>query len=154
MRLGVTLPQFRPSPAAALEAARAADEAGLDGIFVFDHLWAVGNPDRPALNAWPLLGALTGVTQRAVLGTLVARVSLLPDAVLVHKFETLLRMVGPDRLVAGLGTGDKLSEAENLAYEIPYPPAAERRADLAACLRRLRAIGITTWSGGLSAATQ
>src|SRR5687768_9169533 len=133
MKIGVTLPQFRPRPGPALEAARAADEAGLDGVFVFDHLWAVGNPDRPALNAWPLLGALTGVTERAVLGTLVARVSLLPDAVLVHKLETVLRMVGPERLVAGLGTGDKLSEPENVAYGLPYPPASERRAQLADC---------------------
>jgi alkanesulfonate monooxygenase SsuD/methylene tetrahydromethanopterin reductase-like flavin-dependent oxidoreductase (luciferase family) len=150
VRIGVTLPQFRPGTADALTAARAAEAAGLDGVFVFDHVWAIGNPDRPALSAWPLLGALAAETERLVLGTLVARVSLLPDAVLAHNLETLLRMVGPDRLIAGLGAGDRLSKAENEAVDVPFGPAAERLERLVDVCRRTRALGITTWAGGLS----
>lgn len=150
MKVGVTLPQFRPTTDAALRAARVAEDAGLDGIFVFDHVWAIGNPDRPALSAWPLLGALAGETERAVLGTLVARVSLLPDAVLAHNLETLLRLVGPDRLIAGLGAGDHLSKAENEAVDVPFGPVAERLERLADVCRRARALGITTWAGGTS----
>ncbi|HUP85241.1 MAG TPA: LLM class flavin-dependent oxidoreductase [Acidimicrobiales bacterium] len=149
MKVGITLPQFRPTADASLAAARASEAAGLDGVFVFDHLWAIGNPDRPARNAWPLLGALAGETERVVLGTLVARVSLLPNAVLAHNLETLHRMVG-DRLVAGLGAGDRLSVAENLAVDVPFPSADERLADLADACRRTCALGITTWVGGLS----
>ena len=33
-------------------------------------------------------------------------------------------------MIAGLGTGDRLSEAENRAYGIPFASAAERRAEL------------------------
>ncbi len=41
MRVGVTLPTFRDD-AAALDAARRAEALGLDGVFVFDHLWPLG----------------------------------------------------------------------------------------------------------------
>jgi alkanesulfonate monooxygenase SsuD/methylene tetrahydromethanopterin reductase-like flavin-dependent oxidoreductase (luciferase family) len=149
MRVGVTLPQFRPRVEPSLVAARAAEANGIDGVFVFDHVWAIGNPSRPARNAWPLLGALAGETERISLGTLVARVSLLPNAVLAHNFETLHRVLGA-RLIAGLGAGDQLSEAENDAVEVPFPPATERLADLADACRRVRALGLTTWVGGLS----
>jgi alkanesulfonate monooxygenase SsuD/methylene tetrahydromethanopterin reductase-like flavin-dependent oxidoreductase (luciferase family) len=149
VKVGITLPQFRPTVDASITAAKAAEDVGLDGVFVFDHVWAIGSPDRPARNAWPLLGALAGETGRVVLGTLVARVSLLPNAVLAHNLESLHRMIG-DRLVAGLGAGDRLSEAENLAVDVPFPSAAERLADLADACRRTSALGITTWIGGLS----
>jgi alkanesulfonate monooxygenase SsuD/methylene tetrahydromethanopterin reductase-like flavin-dependent oxidoreductase (luciferase family) len=150
MKIGVTLPQFRPSADASLVAARAAETLGLDGVFLFDHVWAIGRPDRPALNAWPLLGALATETETVVLGTLVARVSLQPTAVIAHYFESLHRIVG-ERLVAGLGAGDKLSAAENEAVDVPFPPVAERLAELVDACRRVRELGIETWVGGLSA---
>lgn len=150
MRVGITLPQFRPTSDASLAAAGAAEAAGLDGVFVFDHVWAIGNPGRPARNAWPLLGALAGETERITLGTLVARVSLLPNAVLAHNFETLLRIVGADRLIAGLGAGDHLSRPENEAVDVPFGSVDERLADLADATDRTRALGLTTWIGGLS----
>jgi alkanesulfonate monooxygenase SsuD/methylene tetrahydromethanopterin reductase-like flavin-dependent oxidoreductase (luciferase family) len=149
VKIGITLPQFRPTSDAALLAARLADDSGLDGVFVFDHVWAIGNPDRPALNAWPLLGALAAETTATSLGTLVARVSLLSNAVLAHNFESLHRMIG-SRLIAGLGTGDELSKAENEAVGVEFPPVAARLADLADCCRRLRTLGIETWVGGRS----
>ena len=151
MRIGITLPQFREDPSDALAAARVADaDPRIEGVFVFDHLWAIGQPDRPALSAWPLLGALASVTERVVLGTLVARVSLLPDAVLEHHVATMLSMVGPHRFVAGLGAGDSLSKAENEAYGIPFPPVDERLAVLDDCTARCLAAGATVWVGGLS----
>ncbi|HEX7166751.1 MAG TPA: LLM class flavin-dependent oxidoreductase [Acidimicrobiales bacterium] len=150
MRVGVTLPQFRRSPEDAIAAAVAAERVGIDGVFVFDHLWAIGQPERPALNCWPLLGALAASTSRVTLGTLVARVSLLPDAVLAHNVETVCRIVGADRFVAGLGAGDRLSEPENEAYGIAFPPLDERMERLADCVRRVRTLGVAAWVGGLS----
>lgn len=149
MRVGITLPQFRPSAEPALAAARAAEATGVDGVFAFDHVWAIGQPDRPARNVWPLLGAIAAETERVHLGPLVARVGLLANAVLVHNFETLHRIAG-ERLIAGLGIGDHLSRPENEAVDVPFPPAATRLADLAAVAAGLRSIGITTWVGGRS----
>ena len=153
MLVGITLPQFREDPEPALEAARLAEAAGLDGVFAFDHLWPIGRPDRPALHGHGLVAALAVETGRVAVGTLVARVGLLPDTVLAHGFATLQAMAG-DRLVVGLGIGDHHSRAENLAYGVPFEPVAARRASLVDCCRRLRGLGVTTWVGGLSPATR
>jgi len=154
VRVGITLPQFREDADAAFEVARLAEAAGLDGVFVFDHLWPIGRPDRPALHMLPLLGALAVETQRVVLGSLVARIGLFPDAVLVNALHTAARMAGQGRFVAGLGVGDRLSQAENEAFGVPFAPAAERIASLVTCCRELRAAGVPVWVGGRSTAVQ
>ncbi|MGI8686784.1 MAG: LLM class flavin-dependent oxidoreductase [Acidimicrobiales bacterium] len=151
MKVGLTLPQFRHEAGPALATARQAEAAGLDGVFAFDHSWPLGRPDRPALHGHTLVGALLAETERISVGTLVARVGLLPNAVLANQFATLARMAG-DRLVAGLGIGDAMSESENLAVGVPFRPRDERLASLVDVCRRLRGRGITTWVGGTSAA--
>jgi alkanesulfonate monooxygenase SsuD/methylene tetrahydromethanopterin reductase-like flavin-dependent oxidoreductase (luciferase family) len=147
MRVGVTLPQFREDAEPAVAVARASEAAGLDGVFVFDHLWPLHQPERPALHALTLLGALSAETERVVLATFVARVSVMPNAVLVHTLVSLYRMLG-DRFVAGLGTGDRHNRDENLAYGVDFPPADVRALDLETCCRELSAAGVRTWVGG------
>ena len=147
MRLGITLPQFREDAEPAVSVARRAEAVGLDGVFVFDHLWPLHQPERPALHSLTLLGALAAETSRVALGTFVARVSLLPDAVLVHTLHSLWRMTD-GRFIAGLGTGDRHNRDENLAYGVGFPPAEARAGQLVDCCRRLRALGVTTWVGG------
>lgn len=146
MKIGVTLPQFRDEGDSAVAAAVRAEKLGLDGAFVFDHLWPIGRPDRPIVSALPLLGALAAETEHLLLGTLVARVGLVPDEVLVDQLSGLARLC-PGRLIAGLGTGDHLSAQENLAYGVGYPPAVERRASLERCGSRLLQEGIPVWVG-------
>ncbi|HTJ73962.1 MAG TPA: LLM class flavin-dependent oxidoreductase [Acidimicrobiales bacterium] len=153
MKVGITLPQFRHEAEPALEVARRAEAAGLDGVFVFDHLWPLGQPGRPALQSLVLLGALVVETARVTLGPLVARVGLVPDALLVNQLITLHRMAG-DRLVAALGTGDSGNQGENEAYGLPFGSVAERLGRLEACCRALRAAGVRTWVGGRSAAVR
>lgn len=153
MLIGVSLPQFRHDAEAAIGVARRAEAAGLDGVFVFDHLWPMGQRMRPALHGTTLLGALAVETDRVVLGTLVARVGLVPDAVLVHSLVTLHRMTG-GRFIAALGTGDSLNREENEAYGVPFAPVADRVAAVVDCCRRLRAAGVTTWIGGRSPAVR
>jgi alkanesulfonate monooxygenase SsuD/methylene tetrahydromethanopterin reductase-like flavin-dependent oxidoreductase (luciferase family) len=151
MKVGVTLPTFRDDTAA-LDSARRAEALGLDGVFVFDHLWPMGRRDRPALSAFPVLGAVASVTSRICFGPLVARIGLVPDDVLVAELASLEAM-GPGRLIAGMGTGDKLSAAENLAYGLPPGPPDERRLALAGCARRMLALGVPVWVGGGSVTT-
>ena len=56
--VGATLPQFSGDRQRLLDAVRAAEDAGLDSLWVFDHLWPIGHPERPALHGLALLGAL------------------------------------------------------------------------------------------------
>lgn len=148
--MGITLPQFRHDTDPARHVARRAEAAGLDGVFAFNHLWPLGRPDRPALDPLALLASLAVDTGRLTLGTLVSRVGLVPDAVLVNGLLSLWRVAG-GRFVAGLGTGDRANRDENLAAGIPFPPARERTARMSGCAGDLRAAGVPVWVGGRSA---
>ena len=128
-RVGVMLPTFRDSPDDALRIAAEAEELGIDGVFVYDHLWPMGRPDRPALSPFPVLGAIAARSARLWLGTLVARVGVVPDEVLIAEFATLAHLA-PGRVVAGIGTGDRLSFNENRAYGVALDSAADRRAEV------------------------
>ena len=147
MKVGVTLPQFRDSADEALAAGPRAEALGIDGVFVFDHLWPMGQPGRPALSSGPLLGALAAVTSTIRLGTLVARIGLVPDDVLIEVLCGVDSLSG-GRLVAGIGTGDRLSRQENDAYGIPFEAADIRRQRLASVATAVAGTGIPVWIGG------
>ncbi|MGH9047956.1 MAG: LLM class flavin-dependent oxidoreductase, partial [Acidimicrobiales bacterium] len=117
-----------------------------------DHLWPMGRPDRPALAPFPMLGALATSTSALFLGTLVARIGIVPDATLVGEF-CALEHLAPGRIIAGIGTGDHLSFNENRAYGIVVDPADERRGTVGDCARSLKACGLPVWIGGLAAET-
>ena len=147
MKIGVTLPSFEDTADHALQEAHRAEEFGIHGVFCFDHLWPMGQPGRPAISFGPLLGAVAAATRSIAIGTLVARVGLVPDDALVAVMSTLDAISG-GRLIAGLGTGDHLSRAENEAYGIPYEAADERRARLVAVAAAVGSVGIPVWVGG------
>ena len=80
MKVGLTLPSFTEDPETPLRVAAAAEAAGVDGIFVYDHLFRIGRNGemRPALECMALLGAVAAETSRITLGTLVVRATLRP----------------------------------------------------------------------------
>ncbi len=161
MRTGVVLPTFRDTPDDAFAAAEEAVAGGVDGVFCYDHIWPMGQPHRPALAPFPILGALAtrlaprgGGGQGPILGTLVARVGLVPNAVLAAQYTALERLA-PGRVIAGLGTGDRLSAGENRAYGVPFSSAAERRAELVGLAGALVKAGLTVWvAGGAAGRTE
>lgn len=152
LRIGVTLPTFRDDAATALQAARAAEAAGLDGVFSFDHLWPMGRPDRPALSCLPVLAAVAARTERIRLGPLVARVGLLPDQVLLASLLGLAEIAG-SRLLVAIGTGDSKSLEEHERNGLVYLGAAARHESLSAICRSLGDAGIESWVGAGGKAT-
>jgi hypothetical protein len=153
MKIGVTLPTFTTDPSLAVRAAATAEEVGLDGVFAFDHVWPMGSPGRPALWSFGVLAAVAAQTGRVHVGTLVARVGLLPDDELLDAFTALVEVAGEHRVVAGVGSGDHLSAPENVAYGVDYPDAPARLVQLERVARALVRRGLTTWVGGRSRAT-
>ena len=143
MKIGITLPQFSDDADRVLDAARRAEELGIDGVFCFDHLWPMGQPGRPALSSGPLLGALAAATSTISIGTLVARIGLLPDPVLISVLTSLANL-SAGRFIAGIGTGDSKSREENDAYGVPFDDADMRR-------RRLEAVAtaVLAWDPGM-----
>jgi hypothetical protein len=159
IRTGVVLPTFRHTVEEARAAADLALNAGIDGLFCFDHLWPMGQPERPALAPFPVLASLAASTPPRdgprggpYFGTLIARIGLVPNAVLESEFAAL-EQIAPGRVIAGLGTGDRLSAAENQAYGIPFSPVEERRRDVVTLARTLVDKGVTVWVAGGSGRT-
>ena len=151
VKLGVLLPSFEVGASHALAVAAEADARGLDGVFAYDHLWPMGSPQRPALAPFPLLAAVASASTRLVVGPLVARVGVVGTAQLVQEFSTLAT-IAPGRVVAALGTGDRLSAAENEAYGVVTRSAQARRELMAETARALRD-SMEVWIGAGSSAT-
>jgi alkanesulfonate monooxygenase SsuD/methylene tetrahydromethanopterin reductase-like flavin-dependent oxidoreductase (luciferase family) len=145
VKLGILLPTFRSNTAEALAVADSAERAGLDGIFAFDHLWPIGSPTRPSFAPMPILSAVAARTEHLSVGTLVARMALVGTPTLVERFLTL-NSLAPGRVIAGLGTGDELSKAEQIAYDTGYPTAEERWELLADAMEALRG-HVEIWCG-------
>jgi alkanesulfonate monooxygenase SsuD/methylene tetrahydromethanopterin reductase-like flavin-dependent oxidoreductase (luciferase family) len=145
------LPTFRDGPDDALRAAERAEERGLDGVFAFDHLWPIGDRERPALAPFPLVANVVCRFSTLMLGPLVARVGLVSTKKLVQQFATL-EALAPGRVIAALGTGDELSKDEHVAYGLAYPSADERRALLADAIESLSPT-MEVWCGAGSTAT-
>jgi alkanesulfonate monooxygenase SsuD/methylene tetrahydromethanopterin reductase-like flavin-dependent oxidoreductase (luciferase family) len=148
VRVGLTLPSFVEDPEIPITVARAAEAAGLDAVFVFDHMWR-GNPPnrRPALECFALLGAVAAETSRIQVGTLVARATLRPPATLANCFLTAQRVSG-GRLIAGIGAGDSKSRAENEAFGLEFGTMVDRIAALHDAVRAARGGDYPVWIGG------
>jgi alkanesulfonate monooxygenase SsuD/methylene tetrahydromethanopterin reductase-like flavin-dependent oxidoreductase (luciferase family) len=151
MKLGLTLPNFRDDPEPALAVARAAEAAGLDGVFGFDHLFrrASGGALRPALEGMTLLGAVAAETSHVALGPLVARASLRPPATLAAGLDTLAR-IAPGRLLATIGAGDSQSREENETFGLPFDSFATRVKRLEDAVDTVVDRGYPVWVGGAS----
>jgi alkanesulfonate monooxygenase SsuD/methylene tetrahydromethanopterin reductase-like flavin-dependent oxidoreductase (luciferase family) len=132
-----------------VDAARRAEAEGLDGAFVFDHLWPLGRgPGAPAPECLTLLAAIAAATSSIRVGTLVLRASLRPVDVALSALRSIAE-VAPGRLVVGLGAGDRKSAEENRRFGIPFEPARERVDTVRRLAEALCESGIEVWIGGL-----
>src|SRR5262249_3806007 len=128
------------------KAAEAAEDAGFDGLWTWDHL---RDPERGAGSrvpeAWTTLAALAEVTRRVMLGPLVLNVSSRHPGLLANMAATLQEVSG-GRLLLGLGAGAhrRMSyavEHQSLGIAVEADRVrAERVAEAAQVMRRL-------WSG-------
>jgi alkanesulfonate monooxygenase SsuD/methylene tetrahydromethanopterin reductase-like flavin-dependent oxidoreductase (luciferase family) len=111
-----------------VELARAAEAAGLEGLFRSDHYRSIvrGEP-AGSLDAWATLAGLAAVTQTIRLGTMVSPVTFRRVPVLAKMVATVDHISG-GRVELGLGAG--WFEAEHDAYGFAFPPLRERLDEL------------------------
>jgi len=136
-------------------AALAAEEAGFDGLWTWDHL---RDPERPrgggpgVPEAWTTLTALAEVTRRIALGPLVLNVGLRHPGVLANMAATLQQVSG-GRLLLGVGAGGSRKTPyvfEQDGLGIPVEPdrvRAERVAEAIQVMRRLWAGDTGSFAG-------
>lgn len=105
MRSALFLPPFGPLADARLLAAvaRDAEDAGWDGVFLWDHV-TYRAPVTDVADPWTCLAAMAMTTERVLLGPMVTPVARRRPHVLARQTATLDRLSG-GRLVLGVGLG-------------------------------------------------
>ena len=108
--------------------AQQAEAAGLDALWVSDHLLQIspGEPPTAPWEAWTTLGALADATSRVELGTLVTATSFRTPGMLAKQAHTV-QEISEGRLVLGIGAG--WHEPEYTAYGYPFDHRGSRFAE-------------------------
>ncbi|WP_434444653.1 LLM class flavin-dependent oxidoreductase [Lentzea sp. E54] len=105
MRFAIYVPGFGPSlgdPSVLVSLAVAAEEAGWDGFFLWDHVVV---PEEPVVaDPWVTLGAVAARTSRITVGPLVTSLGRRRPWKVAAEASTLQRLSG-GRLVLGVGAG-------------------------------------------------
>ena len=125
MRFAVCAANFGSwsDPHVAVRAAQAAEAAGWEGYFVWDHLAFVWGP--PSADPWVTLAAVAAATEGLTLGTAVTPLPRRRPQVVAQQLATLERLNG-GRVVLGAGLGG--NEKEFTAFGEDFD--ARRRAKL------------------------
>jgi alkanesulfonate monooxygenase SsuD/methylene tetrahydromethanopterin reductase-like flavin-dependent oxidoreductase (luciferase family) len=122
LEFGIYLPQVGFTYPQLLERARWVEDAGLDSVWLFDHLFFDG-PPAPVLEAWTTATALLAGTASVHVGHLVLCANFRHPVVL-GKMATTLAAIAPGRLVIGLGSGS--TQYEHELAGLPWGSFAER----------------------------
>jgi alkanesulfonate monooxygenase SsuD/methylene tetrahydromethanopterin reductase-like flavin-dependent oxidoreductase (luciferase family) len=138
MKVGIQLPEVEREVTwrEVRELAITAEEVGFDSIWVGDHL-LFRDPVtgvRGPMEAWSMLAALGEVTERALIGPLVASTSFHNPAMIAKKAATVDDISG-GRLVLGLGAG--WNEPEYAAFGFPFDHRVSRFEEAFTIIRTL-----------------
>jgi alkanesulfonate monooxygenase SsuD/methylene tetrahydromethanopterin reductase-like flavin-dependent oxidoreductase (luciferase family) len=134
-----------------LAGARAAEQAGFDGLWLYDHLAGSVHRQPRVLECWTTLTAVAATVPRLAIGPMVANVANRDPGTLAVMAATLQEVSG-GRLLLGLGAGggrDTPYAAEQEALGRPVPGAAVRRRWVEDAVARLRAV----WTGATGGAS-
>lgn len=116
MRYGLFLPPFGElaEPSALVAVAGAAERAGWDGVFLWDHVMYRAPADAAA-DPWIALAAIAAATERVRIGAMVTPLARRRPQIVARQAVTLDRLSG-GRLVLGAGLGLDRSGRELSAF--------------------------------------
>jgi alkanesulfonate monooxygenase SsuD/methylene tetrahydromethanopterin reductase-like flavin-dependent oxidoreductase (luciferase family) len=106
MRYAINVPNFADyaDPATFVHLAREAEDAGWDGLFVWDHILVARDGRMPIADPWILLAAAAAATSRIRLGPMVTPLPRRRPWVVARQIATLDHLSG-GRVIFGAGLG-------------------------------------------------
>src|SRR5579864_8511520 len=130
MRFAVDVPNFGDfaDPRVVADLARRAEDAGWDGLFVWDHVTHTKSLRRQIADPWVLLTAAALATRSIRLGTMVTPVARRRVSKLAREVTTLDRLTG-GRMVLGVGLGAPLADEFGTFGENADPKQVAARLD-------------------------
>ncbi len=152
MKVDLLLDPFGARWADVRDTAIAAEAAGLDGIWTWDHLAGQAHGSDGVLECWTVLSALAACTSRVALGPLVLNVANRRPGVLATMAATFQEVSG-GRLLLGIGAGGGDGtpyppEQRALGVDVPPDPVRRRQvAETVEVLRRVWTGSVTPWEG-------
>ena len=127
VRFGAQLWSQQSDWAGFRDAAVAAETAGWDGVWTWDHLLAIQGPwEQPILEGWLALAAVAAVTSRVTVGLMVGANTFRQPGH-TAKLATTLDAISGGRAV--LGIGGAWFEREHDAFGIDFGTSAGQRLD-------------------------
>src|ERR1700722_9950381 len=141
LRRALAVPPFAADPAELIGLGVAAEEAGFEGFFLWDHLvFSDTGEGPPILDPWLVLAVVAANTSRIRLGTMITPVPRRRPWQLARETTTLDRVSG-GRLILGVGIGSPAYGDFGIFHE----PVSER--DRAGLLDEGLDILAGLWSG-------
>jgi len=126
LKRGIAVPNFGEDPAGLIELGEAAERAGFDGYFLWDHIVFSNSGDGPPLqDPWLVLAVVAARTHRIKLGTMVTPVPRRRPWQLARETTTLDRL-SSGRFILGVGIGSPSYGDFGIFGE---PSGARERAD-------------------------
>jgi alkanesulfonate monooxygenase SsuD/methylene tetrahydromethanopterin reductase-like flavin-dependent oxidoreductase (luciferase family) len=123
----VAVPCFAEDPGELIDLGVAAERAGFDGFFLWDHMvWANDGDGPPIIDPWLVLAVVAANTTRIRLGTMITPVPRRRPWQLARETTTLDRISG-GRLILGVGIGSPAYGDFGIFHE---PVSDRERAEL------------------------